>query len=122
MLFDRFADLCKQSGVTPNKALVDCEISRTSVAKWKKGAIPNGKTLSKIADYFSVSVGYLLGEETDKAPDESGKRSISDEDIKAAFFNGADPSITKEEMDAMWDDAKAFIQFKMEQRKRSKNE
>ena len=43
---------------------------------------------------------------------------ITDDQIKAAFFNGADPSLTKEEQDAMWDEAKAFIDFKLQQRKR----
>lgn len=63
MFFDIFSELCRRNGVTPNKALVDCEISRTSVAKWKKGAVPNGSTLSKIADYFGVTTDYLLGQE-----------------------------------------------------------
>lgn len=38
MFYDTFFELCSQKGVTPNKACVDCEISRTSVAKWKKGS------------------------------------------------------------------------------------
>lgn len=61
MFFDIFSLLCERNGVTPNKALVDCKISRTSVAKWKKGAIPNGSNLAKIADYFGVTTDYLLG-------------------------------------------------------------
>lgn len=46
---------------------------------------------------------------------------ITDDQIKAAFFNGADPTLTKEEQDAMWDEAKAFIDFKIQQRKRKEN-
>lgn len=61
MFFDIFSALCKKKGVTPNKALTDCEISRTSVAKWKKGAVPNGATLSKLAAYFGVTTDYLMG-------------------------------------------------------------
>ena len=61
MFFDIFSALCKKKGVTPNKALNDCEISRTSVAKWKKGAVPNGVTLSKLAAYFGVTTDYLMG-------------------------------------------------------------
>ena len=47
---------------------------------------------------------------------------ITDDQIKAAFFNGADPTLTKEEQDAMWDEAKAFIDFKIQQRKRKENQ
>ena len=31
-------------------------------------------------------------------------------------------SLTKEEQDAMWDEAKAFIDFKIQQRKRKENQ
>ena len=48
--------------------------------------------------------------------------AITDDQIKAAFFNGADPTLTKEEQDAMWDEAKAFIDFKIQQRKRKENQ
>ena len=69
MFFNIFSELCKKSGVSPNKACIDCEISRTSVAKWKKGATPNGATVAKIADYFGVTTDFLLtGEQTEKAP------------------------------------------------------
>ena len=48
--------------------------------------------------------------------------AITDDQIKAAFFNGADPTLTKEEQDAMWDEAKAFIDFKIQQRKQKENQ
>ena len=86
MFFNTFFELCKRDGVTPNKALVDCEISRTSVAKWKKGAVPNGSTLAKIADYFCVTTDYLLGTDTEKAPTPEGERPIMMDDFTYAFY------------------------------------
>lgn len=69
MFYDVFVSLCVKKGVSKNKALIDCEISRSSAAKWEKGATPRGVTLQKIADYFGVTTDYLLtGEETKKAP------------------------------------------------------
>ena len=53
---------------------------------------------------------------------EQPEPAITDDQIKAAFFNGADPTLTKEEQDAMWDEAKAFIDFKIQQRKRKENQ
>lgn len=48
--------------------------------------------------------------------------TITDSQIKAAFFNGADPSLTKEEQDEMWAEAKAYIDFKIQQKKRKENQ
>ena len=55
-------------------------------------------------------------------PIEPPAPAITDDQIKAAFFNGADPTLTKEEQDAMCDEAKAFIDFKIQQRKRKENQ
>jgi transcriptional regulator with XRE-family HTH domain len=69
VFYDVFTSLCEKKGVTPNKALTDCGISRTSPAKWREGATPRGVTLQKLADYFGVTTDYLLtGEDTKKAP------------------------------------------------------
>ncbi|MFC6464987.1 helix-turn-helix domain-containing protein [Marinilactibacillus sp. GCM10026970] len=42
----------------------DLNISKGSVSKWKK-SMPKAETLALIADYFNVSIDYLLGR-TDK--------------------------------------------------------
>ncbi len=69
MFYDVFTSLCEKKDVTPNRALTDCGISRTSPAKWREGATPRGVTLQKLADYFGVTTDYLLtGAETKKAP------------------------------------------------------
>ena len=70
----------------------------------KKGV--SAETAQKIADYFGVSVGYLLGKETEKAPAGSGKRSVTDEDIKFALFRGRD-DIT----DEMYEEVMNFAAF-----------
>ncbi len=61
MFYDIFLWLCEQKGVSPNRACVDCGISRTAVAKWRRGATPNGATLMLLAEYFGVTMDYLLG-------------------------------------------------------------
>ena len=59
---------------------------------------------------------------SEERPIEPPTSAITDDQIKAAFFNGADLTLTKEEQDAMWDEAKAFIDFKIQQRKRKENQ
>lgn len=69
MFFAMFEALCKQKGVSKQKACLDCRLSRTAWNKWKVGAVPNGEALQTLADYFGVTTDYLLtGEETKKAP------------------------------------------------------
>lgn len=73
MFFDIFSDLCKKKGVSCKKAAGEIGLSNSITTKWKKtGATPDGKSLQKIAKYFSVSVDYLLGcEESKKDLDDS---------------------------------------------------
>lgn len=118
MFYDVFTALCERKGVSPNKALTDCGISRTSTAKWREGAIPRGVTLQKLADYFGVTTDYLLiGEETKKAPTQEGERKLTDREIKAAFLGGLADGLSDEEIDGYWDDARDYIGYKILQKK-----
>lgn len=121
MFYDVFMSLCEKKGVSPNKALTDCGISRTSTAKWREGSTPRGVTLQKLADYFGVTTDYLLtGEETKKAPTDDGEREVTEHEIKAAFFRGAD--MTDEEIDESWDDVMKLRDIVIKNRKRDKGE
>lgn len=59
--FERYSDLCKERGETPNSVAKIIGASSGSVTAWKKGTAPRNATLSKIADYFDVTTDYLLG-------------------------------------------------------------
>ena len=66
MFWERFYDLCeKQAHTKPNNLKEELDISSGVITKWKKGSVPNGETLIKIANYFNVSVDYLLGRTDD---------------------------------------------------------
>lgn len=117
MFYDVFTSLCEKKGVTPNKALTDCGISRTSPAKWREGATPRGVTLQKLADYFGVTTDYLLtGEETKKAPTPEGEREATDDDIKFALFGDADID------DDLYDEVKRFARFAKAQKEERKRQ
>ena len=94
MFFEVFEKLCRDKGITPTRASVEIGFSRGSVSYWKKNwqngidAKPDSKTAKMIADYFGVSVDYLLGR-TDDPTD------YSDDDLIASIagpvldhFNG----------------------------------
>lgn len=96
--------MCKESGASRG-ALSDLKVGRTQKL--------STDTLTKIADYFGVSVDYLLGKEnTKKAP---AKQEPDDEDIKFALFGGAD-NIT----DEMYEEVKAFAKFVEEREKKKR--
>lgn len=64
MFWERFVSLCQQRGKSPNRVASDVGFSSAMVTKYKNGAMPSGDILAKIADYFDVSVDYLLGRES----------------------------------------------------------
>lgn len=63
MFWDNFSALCKERNVTPTYVAKDLGFSNAAPSHWKNGKSPTEKTLRKIADYFDVSIGSLLGEE-----------------------------------------------------------
>ncbi len=65
ILYDRISSLCTQSTITPCKMCTELGISRSIVTDLKAGRKKDlaATTAYKIAKYFGVSVGYLLGYE-----------------------------------------------------------
>ena len=76
MFWDMFSDLCATVGKSPNAVAKEMKIPSGSITAWKNGTLPRNATISKIAEYFNVSVSYLLGEEKEK-PTMTGEQ-ISD--------------------------------------------
>lgn len=68
MFLERLNNLILGKGITRNKLLLDLGINHSAFDSWKnRDTIPSGKILLKIADYFGVSVDYLLGKESNNA-------------------------------------------------------
>lgn len=61
MFWETFVELCNNRGTKPNPVAKELGIPSGSVTDWKKGRIPRGATLQKIANYFGVTTDYLLG-------------------------------------------------------------
>ena len=79
MFYDKFAELCARRGVSCKRAVMDMGLSNSLATKWKNtNAVPNGVTLQKIADYFNVSMEYLVND----AADENKPAAISGEPIE----------------------------------------
>lgn len=64
MFLERFEELCRKNGQTPSGVCVAIGRSKNLAAKWKStNATPSAEVLKELADYFEVSVDYLIGKE-----------------------------------------------------------
>ena len=66
--YSKYLSLCNAIQKSPSRVAQECNISKPSVNRWKKGTTPTDATLLKLADYFGVSVAELKGEEEPDAP------------------------------------------------------
>lgn len=67
-MYEIFVKLLKEHGTTAAQVAKDTGISQSTLSEWKHGNYqPKADKIKKIADYFGVSVAYLMGEnkETD---------------------------------------------------------
>lgn len=64
-MWEIFEKLCKERGVTAYRVSEETGIKTSSLSGWKAGKFtPKQEKLKKIADYFGVSIEYLMtGEE-----------------------------------------------------------
>lgn len=65
---DRLKDLRLQKGVNQDIAAEACNMSRVALARYETGTrIPRAENASRLADYYGVTVDYLLGREEHNA-------------------------------------------------------
>lgn len=69
-LYDTISVLCHNSGMSVSGMAQNIGISKSALSELKSGRSKalSAKSMQKIADYFNVSVDYLLGNE-EKQPD-----------------------------------------------------
>ena len=80
-MYEIFEKLLKLHNITAYKVSKDTGIPYSALSDWKKGrSTPKQDKLEKIADYFSVSVDYLLGRDKEM---EIGLSFKSDEEAEA---------------------------------------
>lgn len=87
MFFDNFVRLCEQKGVKPSRALTEAGVPKSAYSYWRteagagNDAKPTNQNAVKLAQYFNVTVDYLLtGEQKENPPQQP--QSEVDADIK----------------------------------------
>ena len=99
--------LRKKAGITQEQFARDFNCSRSTVAMWESGKrTPDLETLSKIADYFNVSIDVLSGKTFEPSTPPPPSPTITERDLQVALFGG-DEEVT----DEMWEEVKSFAEF-----------
>lgn len=68
MFKEIFIRLCNQKGESPSSVCRKVGIAPATFSCWTSESVPRKATLMRIADYFGVSVSYLLGVVDDPDP------------------------------------------------------
>lgn len=94
-MYDIFEKLCAEKGVTPYRVCKETGLTTSTISNWKAGRYtPKTDKLQKIADYFGVSIEFLMGtEEKEESPtyylsDETAQLAqemFEDEDMRSLF-------------------------------------
>ncbi|HFE9697885.1 TPA: helix-turn-helix domain-containing protein [Enterococcus faecium] len=91
-VFERIKFLAKKHSKTMKQVTIDLGYSENYFYSLKSGKQPSAEKLTEIANYFNVSVDYLLGREEREAP----KHVDLSEDDTVFSFDGKE--ISKETM------------------------
>lgn len=105
----RLKELREKKGISQYKLASDLGVAQSTVGMWENGKNrPESATLSALADYFQVSVDYLLGRESAASPLDSQL-----EGVDFALY-GEVRDLSEEEKQDILD----YIRFKKNQRKK----
>lgn len=100
---NRIAELRKQKGLSQKEFAEFLKISPGNLCEWEKGRIePSVEFLNIIADYFDVSIDYLVGRTDDF--DVTRNKFMPEEEKLLQYFRG----MSETEKRAVLVTAKAF--------------
>ena len=103
---EKIKTLRKAMGLTQTELGERVGVKKNAVSKWECGRVEDipTSTIKALATLFDVPASYLIDDEkSEKAPAESGKRSISRNELKIALFRGREDI-----SEAMVDEVLAF--------------
>ncbi|WP_050611838.1 helix-turn-helix domain-containing protein [Ligilactobacillus agilis] len=105
-VLDRVKDLAKKQGISIVELEEKLGFGRNSLYAWKN-KMPSNDKLIKVADFFHVSVDYLLGREEVKTPS-----SIEFKDLLGQSMTFEGRELTDEEKVMMIEVFKAYLKTK----------
>ena len=112
-MYEIFAKLMADRGLTSYRVAMDTGVSQATLSDWKRGrSTPKLPKLQKLADYFGVSIEYLMG--TAARSEGVNTAPPTNDELKFALFG--DRQID----DEILEEVKAFARFTQERRRAKK--
>ena len=109
--------LMNHNGIVAFRLEKECNLSNGTIKNWKAGkARPSLDAITKIANYFNVSIDYLVGKTDNPTPSTSDGNSVAVPDKYGdvlVALNEGDKDLTQEDIDQIV----RFIKFTREQKK-----
>lgn len=104
-LYKRIVDLCENKGVKPGRMCVDLCLSKSLMTKLRdnENKTITAETAAKIANYFNVPVGYLLGAEETKEKESIQTDELSDSEKQLIMLLRSLPAETQASFPALFE-------------------
>lgn len=114
--YEVIKQLCDEHGIALTALEKELGFSRGSLGKLKSGGT-SAKRLQKIADYFGVSINYLMNGETTEKINNTSQLSTKDErdiakdmeNIRQKLMNGADGPLSYDGEPVTAEDAELLL-------------
>lgn len=103
MFAKRLTDLRERKNLLQKDISNIFQVEQATVSNWENGKrIPDSDMLIKLANFFEVSVDYLLGNETNNNIDEELKeKEALKKALQKSGFMAGDEDLTDEELDRL---------------------
>lgn len=82
-MYEIFKKLCQDNEVTPYRVCKETGLTTSTISNWKSGRyVPKTDKMQKIADYFGVSIEYLMTGKEPSAEKSALLKPKDEKDIK----------------------------------------
>lgn len=76
--YENYVRLCNLAGKKPTAVAEEVGLTRATASRWSRGQVPTYPSLIKLADYFGISVGELVGATPENVSDLAKYFSVSE--------------------------------------------
>lgn len=87
-MYEIFEQLLQKYGVSAYKVAKETGVTQSTLSDWKRGrSTPKSENMKKLADYFGVSIDYLMTGKEDLQEKEPQLKPKDERDIKTILAN-----------------------------------
>lgn len=119
IIVERITSLINSKNIMGKDFATAIGVTPSTISEWKANRQSPISHINKIADYFEVSVDYLLGRTDDPSPYPNQNLNIPQDiaNVQFAFYDGDKDELTQEDID----DIAKYVRY-MREKRRKENE